>query len=96
MMSSIPLNRISHGPGRVVRRDEHFRAGHVQDCSMNETFPIEFFGGSRDGAIVDAVTAPDHVAVTLNNGIQEIYERQNQEPPFVYVQIGYAENEPSK
>ena len=63
---------------------------------MKETFPIEFIGGSRDGARIDADNAPDHVAVTLNNGIQEIYERQNNEPPFVYLQVGYAENEPWK
>ena len=63
---------------------------------MTEAFPVQFVGGSRDGAIIDADNAPDHVAVTLNNGIQEIYERQNNEPPFVYVQVGYVENEPSK
>jgi len=34
--------------------------------------------------------------VFLVNGfanVKEIYERQNEQPPFVYVQIGYAENE---
>lgn len=60
---------------------------------MNKTFPIEFIGGSRDGATIDADNAPDHVAVTLNDGVKEIYERQNNEPPFVYVQTGYAGNE---
>jgi len=67
-----------------------------QSSHMTEAFPVQFVGGSRDGAIIDADNAPDHVAVTLNNGIQEIYERQNNEPPFVYVQVGYVENEPSK
>ena len=65
----------------------------VEDGVMSETFPVEFLGGSQDGAMVDAETVPAHFAVTLNNGIKEIYERQNNEPPFVYVQIGYAENE---
>ena len=63
---------------------------------MSETFPVEFVGGSRDGAVIDADNAPAHVALTLNNGIQEIYARQNEQPPFVYVQVGYAENEPWK
>jgi hypothetical protein len=40
----------------------------VEDCVMNETFPVEFIGGSRDGAMIDADNAPDHVALTLNNG----------------------------
>jgi len=60
---------------------------------MNETFPVEFVGGSRDGAMIDANTAPDQVAVTLKNGISEIYARQNTAPPFVYLQVGYTENE---
>ena len=63
---------------------------------MKELFPVAFFGGSRDGAVIDADNAPDHVAVTLNNGFMEVYERQNQEPPFIYVQVGYAGNETSK
>ena len=71
-------------------------ASVVKNGVMNETFPVEFIGGSRDGAMIDAETVPDHVEVTLKNGIKEIYERQSNEPPFVYVQIGYAENEPSK
>jgi hypothetical protein len=57
------------------------------------TFSIEFIGGSRDGEMIDAIAAPDHVEVPINGGLSEIYERQNDEPPFVYVQIGYAENE---
>jgi hypothetical protein len=61
---------------------------------MSETtFPIEFIGGSRDGELLHATTAPEHVRVTVEGGLNEIYERQNDEPPFVYVQIGYAENE---
>jgi len=54
------------------------------------TFPIEFIGGSRDGEIIDATSAPDHVEVPVAGGLNEIYERQNDLPPFVYVQIGYA------
>jgi hypothetical protein len=57
------------------------------------TFPIEFIGGSRDGEIIDATAAPNHVGVPVDGGLKEIYERQSDEPPFVYVQIGYAENE---
>ncbi len=57
------------------------------------TFPIEFIGGSRDGEIIAATSAPDHFEVVLEEGAKEIYERQNNEPPFVYVQIGYAGNE---
>lgn len=57
------------------------------------TFPIEFIGGSRDGEVVEATAAPDHYEVALGNGMKEIYERQNDEPPIVYVQIGYAGNE---
>lgn len=57
------------------------------------TFPIEFIGGSRDGEIIKATAAPDHYEVPVGGGLKEIYERQNSEPPFFYVQIGYAENE---
>jgi hypothetical protein len=57
------------------------------------TFPIEFIGGSRDGEVVEADFAPDHYEVKLDGGLREIYRRQNDEPPFVYVQVGYAENE---
>lgn len=57
------------------------------------TFPIEFIGGSRDGEVINATAAPGHLEVVVAGGLKEIYERQNDEPPFVYVQIGYAENE---
>ena len=57
------------------------------------TFPIEFIGGSRDGEAIEATDAPDYCAVIAGEGVQEIYERQNSGPPFVYVQIGYARNE---
>ena len=60
---------------------------------MNETFPIEFFGGSADGALIDGDKAPDVFLVNGFANVKEIYERQNEQPPFVYVQIGYAENE---
>lgn len=56
------------------------------------TFPIEFIGGSRDGEVIDATSAPDYLEVESGE-FTEIYERQNSEPPFVYVQIGYAGNE---
>ena len=57
------------------------------------TFPIEFIGGSRDGEVIEATAAPDHYEMLVAGGFKEIYERQNNEPPFVYVQIGYAKNE---
>jgi len=57
------------------------------------TFPIEFIGGSRDGDVINATAAPDHVEVPVDGSQNEIYERQNDEPPFVYVQIGHAKNE---
>jgi len=60
---------------------------------MTETFPIQFIGGSQDGAIVEGAVAPDFCDLTVADGVREIYERQNSEPPFVYVQIGYAETE---
>jgi hypothetical protein len=60
---------------------------------MNETFPIEFFGGSTDGALIDGNTAPQVFVVNAFGNVKEIYARQTEEPPFVYVQIGYAEDE---
>lgn len=66
----------------------------VEDYAMSEsTFPIEFIGGSRDGEVIDATAAPEHYVVSAGAGLDEIYERQNSEPPVVYLQIGYAENE---
>jgi hypothetical protein len=57
------------------------------------TFSIEFIGGSRDGEVIAATAAPDHYEVPVDGGFKEIYERQSSEPPFVYVQIGYAKSE---
>ena len=60
---------------------------------MSESkFPIEFIGGSRDGEVIEATAAPDYFEVIAGD-VKEIYERQNSQPPFVYVQIGYAGNE---
>jgi hypothetical protein len=56
-------------------------------------FPIEFIGGSRDGEAIEAASAPDHHEVAVAEGVVEVYERQNDRPPFVYLQIGYAGNE---
>ena len=68
--------------------------GTVQVYAMSDiTFPIEFIGGSRDGETVQATAAPDYFEVQVDGGLKEIYERQNNEPAFVYVQIGYARNE---
>lgn len=73
--------------------DEQFPADSVQTSEMNDTpFPIEFIGGSQDGAVAEATAAPDHLQIVVGD-VKEIYERQNSEPPFVYVQIGYAGNE---
>jgi hypothetical protein len=58
-----------------------------------DTFRIEFIGGSRDAEIADAVSAPDYIEVSVGTDETEIYERQNTEPPFAYVQIGYAKKE---
>jgi len=66
----------------------------VQDIAMSEsTFPIEFIGGSKDGETMEATAAPDYFEVRVDGDFKEIYERQNSEPPFVYVQIGYARSE---
>ena len=66
----------------------------VKDDTMNDsTFPIEFIGGSRDGEVIDGTVAPEYCHVTVRDGIREIYERQNDQPPFIYVQIGYVGNE---
>lgn len=60
---------------------------------MNDIpFPIEFIGGSKDGEVIKATAAPDHYEVIVGT-MKEIYERQNSEPPFIYVQIGYAGSE---
>ena len=56
-------------------------------------FPIEFIGGSRDGEVVAADSAPEHYEVSVTGEVVEVYERQNDQPPFVYLQIGYAGNE---
>jgi hypothetical protein len=54
---------------------------------------MEFVGGSRDGEMIEATGAPDYFEVEFGDRWIEVYERQNDEPPFVYVQIGYAEEE---
>jgi hypothetical protein len=59
----------------------------------NDKFPIEFIGGSRDGDVINVTSAPEYYEVVAGDRTKEIYERQNEEPPFIYVQIGYAKNE---
>ena len=56
----------------------------------HESFPIEFVGGSQDGAVVEGTIAPDFCDVLLNDGSKEIYKRENEEPPFIYTHIGYT------
>jgi len=65
----------------------------VEEITMNETFPIEFHGGSQDGALIEGDKALDVILVNCADGLREIYERRSDEPPFVYVQVGYAGNE---
>jgi hypothetical protein len=66
----------------------------VQLYAMStDTFRVEFIGGSRDGEIVEATDAPEYFEILVSESWKEIYERQSDEPPFVYVQIGYAQNE---
>jgi hypothetical protein len=43
--------------------------------------------------LFEGTVAPDFCELTVVDGTKEIYERQNSEPPFDYVQVGYAENE---
>ena len=57
-----------------------------------DRFPVEFIGGSQDGALVEMAAAPDYYDV-VKGELREIYERQNNAPPFVYVQTGYARKE---
>lgn len=56
-------------------------------------FTVEFIGGSRDGEVMEATAAPPFCEVAVGAERMEIYERQNNEPPFIYVQVGYAGNE---
>ncbi|MDR3406249.1 MAG: hypothetical protein P4L99_27445 [Chthoniobacter sp.] len=60
---------------------------------FGDTVTAELVGGSRDGGVFMVKDAPEFLKWKLENGWAEIYERQNEEPPFVYVQIGYAEEE---
>lgn len=88
-------NRIIHVPESPQSSSvEQVRGGSVQIDAMSETtFPIEFIDGSKDGEIINATAAPEHIEVPVDGPLNEIYERQNDQPPFIYVQIGYAENE---
>jgi len=56
-------------------------------------FDIEFIGGSRDGEVIESTHTPTYFEVPTGREMKEIYRRQNEEPPFIYVQIGYAGNE---
>jgi hypothetical protein len=86
--------RLSASSDRAWDGIEQFRGAPVQDYAMyDSTFPIEFIGGSRDGEVIEATAAPDFLEVSTGDNVKEIYERQTNEPPFVYVQIGYAGNE---
>lgn len=83
------------GAVRIVQKqiaNEQSQRASVEYHDMT-TFPIEFIGGSKDGEVIEATTAPDFCEVIVGERVREIYERQNSEPPFIYVQIGYAGNE---
>src|SRR6266446_406568 len=97
--------------GRSLRRSaaegfthSMFRASHNEQnpswfrrkSQMSETFSVEFVGGSIHGEVIEVPIAPQSYEVTVGKGVREIYERQNDRPPFIYVQIGHAENEPWK
>jgi hypothetical protein len=60
---------------------------------FGNTFTVEFIGGSRDGDVIQAKGAPDFLKFNSGNRWIEVYERQNEAPPIIYVQIGYAEEE---
>ncbi|HEX4084518.1 MAG TPA: hypothetical protein VHY22_06405 [Chthoniobacteraceae bacterium] len=60
---------------------------------FDEKFLLEFFGGSQDGALIEAKNAPICLELAVNSSIVEIYERQTRRPPFIYVQAGYAPRE---
>lgn len=52
-----------------------------------------FFGGSQDGAVTEGETAPDVLLVNVYASLNEVYARKSEDPPFIYIQVGYAENE---
>ena len=63
---------------------------------MNETFPIAFYGGSQDGTVTEGNKAPDVYLVNGAGDVKEIYTRQTDQTPFIYLQVWYAENESAK
>lgn len=74
--------------------DALIRMGSVESGTMFDTkVPIEFYGGSQDGTVVEAAVAPELLEVIVNKDWREIYELQSSEAPFVYAQIGYAAKE---
>ncbi len=68
----------------------------IRRSVMKQTFPIELVGGSQDGAVVDIEEAPEVFLIRASEGLREVYKRQNFEPPFIYLQVGYAVNETSQ
>ena len=45
------------------------------------TFPIESIDGSKDGEIINATAAREHIEVPGNGHMNEVYERQSDQPP---------------
>jgi len=60
---------------------------------FDDTFATEFVGGSKDGEVIKAKVAPRHYEVKVDRDFTEVYERQNEEPPFTYLQMGYTKRE---
>ena len=77
----------------LIRSPENFPPSlPAHDHAMTATFPIEFVGGSQDGEVVEGMAAPDFFDVVVVDDVRKIFVRQNDEPPFIYVQIDYAVN----
>ena len=73
---------------------EEKRGKCVEHHAMTESpIPIQFIGGSINGEVIEVTIAPPFYEVRVDADVMEIYERQNGEPPFIYVQIGYAGTE---
>ncbi len=57
------------------------------------TVTVEFIGGSRDGGVIEAKEAPGLLTLNVSGSWVEIYQRQTEEPPYVYEQIGYCDEQ---
>jgi len=48
-----------------------------------ESIPVEFVGGSRDGEELLVQEVPEFLPVKIAQGLVEIYERKSETPPFI-------------